>query len=161
LGQAVAGPRTMVGVKFVLDAYQTHFSGARKAQLEKDAAAMIVAKLKEQIGFLDFTDAPGGDFVLTWELKPHSTPERPTAPREVGFHLARTGQGIQAARDYIIFRGEDDFSRIGEPPEMVAEMRLKLPDEEYAGRIAQLLRKVPIARTGHVMLTPPVVGWLL
>jgi hypothetical protein len=159
-GPAVAEPRTPVTVAVVVVEYRNDFADVRA--LEREAAARIAGRLGRHLGFLRFTPAPGAPFMLTFEVKAKAPPERPGAPREVGFHIRLEGPGVRESGDYLVFRGEDEFGRpIGDVPAMAAEIDLKLRDDDLRGRLAKLLRQIPIARSAHVWRAPPPVGWIL
>lgn len=162
---AAGEQRTPVAVKVVVVEYRNDF-GARVADLERAAAERIAARLGRHLGFLRFTPSPGAPYTLTFEIKAKVPPERPGAPREVGFHVRLDGPDVREGTDYLVFRGEEEFGRpIGDVAAMAAEIDVRLRDDDLRGRLGKLLRQIPIARSpvaksAYVWKARPP-GWIL
>src|SRR6266513_5709125 len=156
---AHAGQKTAVTVKFVVDAYQAYFLAPQRAELTAKAAARISERLRAYVPHFDFTtdDKP---FVLTIRLAPRVNAERRDAPKEIGLHIELTGPRVGRVRDYVVFRPPEDMTPITTVDDMVLEIDGRLPEAEYAGRITDLLVRVPIAQDGRVIFQPRS-GWIL
>jgi len=157
---AHAGQKTPVTVRFVVDAYQSYFLAPQRVDLEAKAATRITERLRAYVPHFDFTTATGKPFVLTILLAPRVTAERRDAPKEVGLHIELTGPRVGRVKEYVVFRVPDDLTPITTVDDMVQEIDERLPEAEYAGRITELLVRVPIAEGGRVIYQPRS-GWIL
>ena len=159
-GQVSGAARTPVTVKFVLDAYHAYFLPAQRAEIEAKTAARITERLLAYVPHFDFTTDPGKPYTLTVRLATRLTAERPDAPKEVGLHMELTGPKVTRAREYVVFRVPEDMRPITTVEAMVQEIDDRMPESEYAGRIGELLVRVPIAQGGRVVYQPRN-GWIL
>jgi hypothetical protein len=160
-GRAAADPKTPVTVKFVAEAYGAYFNAPQRAELEGKAARRITERLQAYIPHFEFTADGGRPYQLTVRLAPRVAAERPVAFGEVGLHMELTGPRLVKARDYVVFRSPEDMTPITTVDAMVTEIDGRLPEAEYAGRITDLLLRVPIATKGGRVIYQPRNGWIL